>query len=612
MGRGGSFLDEGEIMLKKAGLFIGLLHDMMKVLNKKQRRNCIIVFVMIVLGGFLELLGVSAVLPVVKMIMTPEDIGDDQLYRGFISLTGLNDSREIILGLSLAVVLLYLVKNIYLTLSTYVQARLVADTRYTLSEKSLRAYMRNDYAFFVNENSSVILRGLTSDIDSYLSTLQNYFNIGVRIINVFLLCVWLLCTDVMLTLIVVGLGFVSVGLITGVLKRKMRTMGGQKRAAEGNMLKDITQIVTGMKEIKILDRNSFFVEHYGNTVRKRCTIDIGYTTLTPLPERIIETVFIGGLIFAVGLLSYMGKVDGAFVANLSIFAVASFRMLPFVSQLSGCLNSLMFSYESVTASLNNLRGTIYKGEIMAGTDDNIIAGDNIDGFEHELVFSDVSFSYSPDLPNVLDHINLRVIKGDSVALVGPSGAGKTTLADVILGLNRITNGEIKVDGKKIELGEKSWGGLIGYVSQSIFMLDDTIKKNIAFGCGIDEIDDNKIAEVIKKAQLDSFVESLPDGVETEIGEGGAKISGGQKQRIAIARALYFDPEILILDEATSALDNDTEKAVMEAIDTLKGEKTLIIVAHRLSTIRKCRHIYEVRDGSLTEKRFVDGILTSFN
>ena len=612
MVRDGSEAYEVITMLKKAGLFIGLLRDMMKVLNKKQRRNCTVVFVMIVVGGFLELLGVSAVLPVVKIIMTPDKAGDDMLYSWFVRLTGLNGNREVILGLSVSVVLLYLVKNVYLTLSTYMQARLVADTRYTLSEKSLRAYIRNDYAFFVNENSSVILRGLTSDIDAYLNTLQNYFNIGVRLINVFLICVWLFCTDIVLTLIVVGLGLVSVVIITGILKRKMRTMGALRRNAEGNMLKDITQIVTGMKEIKILGRRDYFVKHYGETVKKRCSIDVGYTTLSPLPERIIETVFIGGLIMAVGVLSYMGKVDGTFVANLSIFAVASFRMLPFVSQLSGCLNILMFSYEPVTAALNNLKSTISNGEMIKAEDDDCIAGERIDGFNRELVLSGLSFAYSPELPNVLDGIDLKVEKGDSVALVGPSGAGKTTLADVILGLNRITGGRIAVDGKEIDLGERSWGGLIGYVSQNIFMLDDTIKNNIAFGCGQDEIDNEKLKDVIKKAQLNDFIDSLPDGLETQIGESGAKISGGQKQRIAIARALYFNPEILILDEATSALDNDTEKAVMEAIGILKGEKTLIIVAHRLSTISKCNHIYEVRDGALTEKKLVDGILTSMD
>ena len=315
---------------------------------------------------------------------------------------------------------------------------------------------------------------------------------------------------------------------------------------------------------------------------------------------------------AVGVLSYMGKVDGTFVANLSIFAVASFRMLPFVSQLSGCLNILMFSYEPVTAALNNLKSTISNGEMIKAEDDDCIAGERIDGFNRELVLSGLSFAYSPELPNVLDGIDLKVEKGDSVALVGPSGAGKTTLADVILGLNRITGGRIAVDGKEIDLGERSWGGLIGYVSQNIFMLDDTIKNNIAFGCGQDEIDNEKLKDVIKKAQLNDFIDSLPDGLETQIGESGAKISGGQKQRIAIARALYFNPEILILDEATSALDNDTEKAVMEAIDILKGEKTLIIVAHRLSTKSKCNHIYEVRDGALTEKKLVDGILTSMD
>ena len=595
-------------MFKKIGLFTGLLKEMMEVLNAKQRRNCLIVFVMIVIGGFLELLGVSAVLPVVELIMTPDTAGNDPMYTAFVKITGLRSDKEIMLGMAVAVVLLYFIKNLYLIVSTHIQSRLVADTRYTLSEKSIRAYMRNEYAFFVNENSSVILRGLTSDIDAYLNTLQNYFNIGVRLINVFLICIWLLYTDVTLTVIVVGLGAAAMGLITGVLKRKMRSMGIVKRAAEGNMLKDITQTVSGIKEIKILNRDDFFVNRYGKTVKKRCSIDIGYTTLAACPERILETIFIGGLILAVGLFSYFGKVDGAFIANLSIFAVASFRMLPFVSQLSSCLNILMFSYEPTRAALANLKGKLSE-EADAVVSSEEVAGERIDAFERELYLDGVSFSYGRELPKVLDHISLKIEKGDSVAFVGPSGAGKTTLADVILGLNRITGGKVYVDGKEIKLGERSWGKLIGYVSQSIFMLDDSIKKNIAFGCSDDEIDDSRLSDVINKAQLNDFIDSLPEGVDTNIGESGAKVSGGQRQRIAIARALYFDPEILIMDEATSALDNDTEQAVMDAIDMLSTSKTLIIVAHRLSTISKCDHVYEVKDGVLKGKRFVNGVLT---
>ncbi|MCR5421147.1 MAG: ABC transporter ATP-binding protein/permease [Lachnospiraceae bacterium] len=593
-------------MLNKVKLFIKLFSDMIGVLDSKQKRRCILVFVLIVFGGFLELLGVSAVLPVVEMIVAPGTVIDNPMYTIFFDFFGFTNKKEIILGLSIGVTLLYLVKNIYLTFSTYMQAKLVADIRYTITEKSLRAYMKRDYSFFVNENSSVVIRGLTSDIDAYSNTLQNYFNIGIRIINIILICLWQLSQNALLTFIVVGLGLLSMGLITGVLKKKMRQLGITKRNAEGDMLKSITQIVTGIKEVKILGKDDYFVSLHGKIVDKRCSIDVGYYTLNPCPERIIETVFIGGLIISVGFLSFFGMVNEVFIANLSMFAIACFKMLPFVSQLSGGINSLMFTYDSVNASMSNIKETLENNaDISNGF---LTKGEIISGFNEKIELKNIDFAYGKDLPKILDNISLKINKGDAVAFVGPSGAGKTTLADVILGLKKINSGEVCVDGKKIDLGEKSWGNLIGYVSQSIFMLDDTIRNNIAFGCAENEIDDDLITEVVGQAQLTEFIDSLPEGINTNIGESGAKISGGQRQRIAIARALYLNPEILILDEATSALDNDTEKAVMDAIDILKSSKTLIIVAHRLSTISKCHNIYEVKDGGLKEVHFVDGEL----
>lgn len=587
-------------MIRKVIQFITLFRNMMEVLNSRQKRNCAFVFVLIVFGGFLELLGVSAVLPVVEMILTPDDFKKSQIYHMLVGFTNVNSDKEIILLLSVGVAILYLVKNLYLTFSTYKQTSLVANVRYTMSEKTLSAYMKNDYSFFVNENSSVVIRGLTTDIDAYLNSLQNFFNIGVRLVNIVLICIWLMKTDIVLTLVVVILGVLAMGLITGAFKRKMRSLGKVRREVEASTLKSITQIVAGIKEVKILNKNDYFIELYGKAVKNRCSVDVWYTTLSPCPERIIETIFIGGLLLSVGLLSYLGRVNNAFVANLGIFAVASFRMLPFVSQLSGEVNIMMYTYEPTVAALRNIKGT-FKEDGSSRPE-----SDTIKSFEDELELKDVVFSYEGGTYNVLDGVNLKIKKGDAIALVGPSGAGKTTLADIILGLNRIKSGEILVDKRRVNMGENSWGKLIGYVSQNIFMLDDSIRNNIAFGCKPEEIDEKRLKDVIDQAQLTGFIASLPDGLDTNIGEGGAKVSGGQRQRIAIARALYLDPEILILDEATSALDSDTEQAVMEAIDMLRSTKTLIIVAHRLSTIEKCRHVYEVRDGAVCEKRLKDG------
>ncbi len=331
---------------------------MVAVLTEKERKNCVVVFILILFGGFLELFGISAILPVVQIIIAPDAIKNEPIYISITRFTGIDSDKKFILILSVGVMLLYVFKNLYLTYSTYRQSRLVADIRSTMSEKSLRVYMQNKYSFFVNENSSIIMRGLTTDIDAYLNTLQNYFNIGVRLINVVLICIWLMCTDILLTLVVVVLGVIALGIITGALKRKMRTLGMTKRKAEGDVLRSIAQIVSGIKEVKVLEKDDYFISFFGDIVKKRCSVDVGYTTLSPCAERIIETVFIGGLIVTVGLLAYFGRIDDQFVASLGIFAVACFRMLPFVSQLSSCINTMMYSYASTTAALENIRGTL--------------------------------------------------------------------------------------------------------------------------------------------------------------------------------------------------------------------------------------------------------------
>ncbi len=588
-------------MIKKINQVIRLFGRMLDLLTKEQRKRCRLVFVMIFVGGIFELLGLSAILPFVKMIISPEALKQEWIYKNVLSRLGLVAPSRIVPVLAALVVLMYIIKNVYLVYSTYIQASLIADIRTSLSQKSLIAYLSNEYAFFVNENSAIVIRGLTTDIDGFVSTLQNFFNTGIRLINIVLICGWLIYKNPVLTLAVVGLGALAMVLVTLGLKRSMRILGEAQREANAQTLKSITQTVTGIKEVKILDKTEYFSGKFRDVVKKRCGIDVKYTTLAACPERIIETVFICGLVITVSVINATGGADATFVANLTAFAMAAFKLLPFVSQLSGCVNSIIYNYPAVESIVNNMNKA-FVGENKS------YEGDRVDGFERELALNGVVFSYGEESAKILNDISLKMKKGDSIALVGPSGAGKTTLADVILGLNRINGGSISVDGRPVNLGEKSWGKIIGYVSQSIFMLDDSIRNNIAFGCGEDEIDEEKVKSVIKQAQLDDFVASLPEGLDTNIGEGGAKVSGGQRQRIAIARALYFDPEILILDEATSALDNDTEKAVMDAIDLLKDQKTLIIVAHRLSTISKCLHIYEVRDGKLNEKKYDNGEL----
>ena len=313
-----------------------------------------------------------------------------------------------------------------------------------------------------------------------------------------------------------------------------------------------------------------------------------------LPAPVMESVLVGGLLGVLIVKIVNGADLQGLVPTLAAFAVAAFRILPSINRMTQGINQLTYNKVAV----DKIYPAIKEARENGADKRDVIQESGEEGlhFEREIKVENITFSYPAREEKVLDKVNLSIPKNKSIAFVGPSGAGKTTLTDVILGVLEPLEGRILCDGTNIDGCMSAWHAKIGYIPQEVFLLDDTIRNNIAFGIPESEIDDNRVNEVLQEAQLLGFVESLSEGVNTSIGECGARLSGGQKQRIGIARALYANPEILVMDEATSALDNDTESAVMEAINQLAGKKTLIIIAHRLSTIEKCDTVYEIKNG----------------
>jgi ABC-type bacteriocin/lantibiotic exporter with double-glycine peptidase domain len=275
-------------------------------------------------------------------------------------------------------------------------------------------------------------------------------------------------------------------------------------------------------------------------------------------------------------------------------AVAAIRILPAISNISGSVNALVFNRPAFESAYDKIVKTGLRSKHIDKKKNRDVL--NKVELQETVVINNIRWKYSDDQPDILSDLNLQIKKGESIGIIGESGAGKTTLADVILGILEPQSGKVEADGRSIYEEDTAWWKMIGYVPQNVFLLDDTIKNNILFGIAEEELDEERLDSAIDKAQLRNFVESQKDGVETVLGERGVRISGGQRQRIAIARALYYDPDVLVLDEATSALDNETENAVIDAINALQGEKTLIIIAHRLSTIEKCDKIVRIENG----------------
>lgn len=583
--------------IQALGRIIGQLNYLM---DKKQKKESILVFVCMVLNSGLELLGVSAIYPFLQMMLSPTDIRGKWYISWLYYFNPDFSEKTILLLLGIAIIVIYLFKNAFMIVGAYVRVSFATKFQRDLSVKMLSSYLNHPYQFFLNTNSSEMMRGIRGDVGGVYQILLNVFTLVAESLTITVLAVFLLMTDVFMTVGAMTLAFLClVATILG-FKNAMKKAGERARVAAGLRYKYGQQAVSGIKEIMVLDRKENFKELYSEAalLEQKCLVTNG--VIDACPDRILEGVCIGGIIGIVCIRIASGIEVGSFIPVLGTFAMAAFKILPSISKISTRINAIIYYQASLQGAYDNLKEANEYEKLRQEyvldakkTDDDTL--ENI-RFTSEVKIDSITWKYLNAKENVLQNAGLTIKKGQSVALIGSSGAGKTTLADIIMGLLKPQSGTIYMDGIDIFTIPHQWARIIGYVPQAVFLIDDTVRSNVAFGLKKDEISDEKIWEALKQAQLKEFVQSLPYGLDTIVGERGVKFSGGQRQRIAIARALYENPDILVLDEATSALDNETETAVMESIDALQGSKTLIIVAHRLTTIRNCDVIYEIKDG----------------
>lgn len=568
------------------------------VLDKKQKIHLILLLIIIFIGAFVELLGVSAILPVVNVATSPETI-DQTWYLSWLKQTlKLEDAGQMLIVLSIILIIIYILKNVYVTIMYNMQYGFIFGNQKKLAVKLMDCYMHQNYLFHVSKNVAELQRNVTSDVNGFFTVVLNFLQFLAEISVCVVLVLYLLMQDFVTTMAVAVLLFIFVGLFAGIFKKILGEKGRKNREVNVQVTKWILQSFSGIKEIKVINAEDFFIDNYNKYYSQFATLQRQQSMLTFLPRPVMETVCICGLLLAVILKLTIDSSDiASFIPTLSVFAIAAFRMLPSFNRITGYLGGIMFSIPSIDAIYNDLKEVeqlLKQKEIIEKIDENMSLTKSIQ-MEH------VSFKYPESDKWILKNANIEIRKNSSVAFIGASGAGKTTAADLILGLLEPEEGHILVDGVDICTNMAAWHQKIGYIPQTIYLMDDTIKANIAFGVDEANIDQTRIQKALKEAQLDEFITQLPEGIHTEIGDRGVKLSGGQRQRIGIARALYRNPEVLILDEATSALDNDTEKEVMEAIDSLHGTRTLIVIAHRLTTIQNCDEIYEVGNGKFKLK-----------
>lgn len=568
------------------------------VLDRRQKINLCILLVIIFIGAFVELLGVSAIMPLINVAMNPETI-DEKWYFVLISkYTGFTEPNQMILFLAVLLIVIYILKNAYVIVMYSLQYRFVFNNQQRLSVRMMKSYMQQDYLFHISKNVAEFQRNIINDINGFFTVALNALQFLAEFSVSVVLVIFLLVQDWVSTVAVATLLFLFMGVFTIFFRKVLVKIGEESRQANVQVTKWLFQAFSGIKEIKVANRETFFIANYDRSYKDCARAQRQQSVLTYLPKPVMETVCICSLMLAMIIKITVLKSDiASFVTTLSVFAVAAFRMLPSFNKITGYISGMMFNKPAIDAVYKDLMEI---EQLMVQKTEEQIDTQKV-SLTTAIELKNVSFRYPESDRWILKEANLGIKKNTSVAFIGASGAGKTTAADLILGILQPEEGIITINGTEIKKCMASWHEAIGYIPQTIYLMDDSIRANVAFGIPDSEIDDAAIEKALREAQLDQFVHTLPDGVNTMIGDRGVKLSGGQRQRIGIARALYRNPSVLVLDEATSALDNDTEKEVMEAIDGLHGTRTLIVIAHRLSTIRKCDKIYEVGNGGFTER-----------
>ena len=595
-------------MLGKLRIFNEVVEKVLKVLSKEQKKKSVSAFIAIVIASFLELLGVTIIVPFITAVMNPGIFLNNQYILSFMNFLGVVevDSSAILIAFGVLLILIYIAKNIGLLFSRYIQNAYQANLQKDISTMMMKSYLNHPYEFFVNTNSAEIMRGVETDVSGFTEIIRVLFTCLAELITVILIIGFVLTTDFLTSIGLVGVASLCVIIIVFGCKNVMAKTGNRNRKATALKSKCAYQTVNGIKEIFVMQRKKFFLKEYEAACEEFGAIRKLYLLVTSIPERIIETMVVCGIVAIVCIRILQGYAAEAYIPQLAALAIACFRLLPSLGKLTDGVSQMVYNKPCLDAVYNNIeeaREYVRKNTILS----DAISYEDMTHltFENEIEINDITWRYINGDRNILEHTSLKIYKGESVALIGESGAGKSTLADIIMGLLHPQCGSVLVDGKSIEANYFQWANMIGYVPQTVYLIDDTIRNNVAFGIPQDEIRDDAVWAALRQARLEEYVSSLTHGLDTIVGERGIKFSGGQRQRIAIARTMYYDPEILVLDEATSALDDETEKAVMESIDSLQGKKTLIIIAHRLSTIQKCDKIYEVTDGKIIERNKAD-------
>lgn len=568
------------------------------ILDKKQKINIVVLAVMIFIGGILETLSISAMLPVVWVIIDAESVQNNKYCQWIMQLLHIQNMQGFIIMLLVSLMIMYVLKNAYLLLLTSEQNRFISVNRNRLISQVLREFLNRPYEFYLDADIPTVFRLTDSDIPNVFGILMAIISLASEVVVFVLICGVLIATDWKLVMVLIFISGIVTLVLFKVLKPKLNSLGMTNQAIQSRIAKWRIQAIYGIKDVKVLHREAFFADNYESNGKIGAKLNQKYAIINALPRILIETIFMVSILGYLVVCVALGDDMTQMLPTLTAFGLAAVRLLPCVNRINTYLTDISYFRPCLDYVYENMN----INEISKKTNQTLLPVDETKTMQlrNKIELKDIVYAYPNTDVLIFDHADMEIPYGKSIGIMGPSGAGKSTIVDILLGLLKVHEGQILCDGDNVFENYPAWLAQIGYIPQSIYLVDEPIRNNIAFGIADDEIDDNRIWQVLEEAQLKEFIQTLPEGLDTTIGDRGVRLSGGQRQRLGIARALYHNPEILVFDEATSALDNETEAAVMEAINSFHGKKTMVIIAHRLNTIEKCDIIYKVEGGKIAQ------------
>lgn len=560
------------------------------LLTSAERRRALVLFALMIVGMLLETLGVGLVIPAITVMMQGDLVARYPVMASILSFLGKPSQTELIVTVMLGLVGVYLVKNLFLAFLFWRQTQFSFDVQANLSQRLFASYLRQPYTFHLQRNSAELLRNVTGEVSVFTAVLTSSLMLFTELMVLLGIAVLLLFVEPLGALIVaVVLGGSAWG-FHRMTRERISRWGVERQLHDGLRIQHLQQGLGGAKDVKLLGRESEFLAQFKIHNVKSARVWKLQTTFQNFPRLMFELLAVTGLGILVLSMLVQGRDMTSIVPTLGLFAAAAFRLMPSINRVLSSVQALRYRLPVVN--------TLYEELKLFSPEPASQQTNRTEVFKNELRLSAISYYYPASTLPALDGITISIREGESVGLIGVSGSGKSTLVDLILGLLTPRAGLVEVDGHDIQQGMRQWQDQIGYVPQSIYLTDDTLRRNVAFGLPNEQIDDLAVQRAIKAAQLEEFIADLPEGLETVVGERGIRLSGGQRQRIGIARALYHDPAVLVLDEATSSLDGETEHVVMEAVTALQGSKTIIVVAHRLSTVEKCDRLFRLERGKV--------------